>query len=481
MSNTSAEFPEMNEATGPDETTGEAQPHGEVAHWSERAVRRLAQAQAGGFSAIVIGALLFAIGEGQNTIVSGLLSGSGLTLLMVGLLVIVAAAYTRRLAPDHSFAPQSITSPRMWFVLLWGAGLAVAVFLLSAEPTAIVEQLLMLTLASLLMLAGSVWILRWLGGQRLKLWPASPEILLKWVPTWTVIWAGVWGVLSTFLAIVIEAAPVLALAVLSGTAFDEVPQTRLSSYEGIERAVSNPVLLITIFVGAVFGAPLIEEAVKAVGLRGLRRWIQRPADGWLLGFAVGLGFGLLEGVFNLDTAMNWFMGGWLRLAALLLHGLAASLTGLGYARYLQTQQRGELWRGYWRAVIIHGLWNASALTIAFMAITLGLGTLTLNPLVVCLAGPLIIGLAIFMVLLIRRVAKAGVQSSIQEDYQQAGLPLPGGWSPMPFNLGWRLVGRQPIFVPATMITPPAAPRNVSAPSPIADSYTRRVEDDLKSE
>jgi RsiW-degrading membrane proteinase PrsW (M82 family) len=361
----------------------------------------------------------------------------------------------------------------MWFVLTWGAGVAVAVSLLFLEPAGTAEQLIMLALSLGLMVAGSVWVIRWLGGQRIKYWPPDPEVVLRWAPSWTVLWASVWGVVSTFLAIVLEAFPVLALAILSGTAFEEVPQARLSSYEGIERAMNNPMLLAIIFVGAVIGAPLIEEAVKAAGLRGLRRWIQRPADGWLLGFAMGLGFGLLEGAFNLDTTQNWFLGGWVRLATLLLHGLATSLTGLGYARYLQTQQRGELWRGYWRAVIMHGLWNACALTIAFMGYQLSSFSFRPNELLTCLAGPLIIGASVLMVLLIRRVARAGVQSSIQEDYQQAGVALPGGWSPMKFNLGWRLVGRRPIFVPVTIAAQPEAPP--------ADSYGRRVEEDVKSE
>jgi RsiW-degrading membrane proteinase PrsW (M82 family) len=451
------------------------------ARWSAGAVRRLTQAQLLGFVAIVVGAVLFAIGEGQRVTISGLVSSSGLTLLMAGMIVIVAAGYTHRIRPERSFEPRPITNPRMWFVLMWGAGLAVTVLLLSATPTEIAEQLLMLMLAALLMAAGCVWTVRWLTGQRAKFWPAHPAIPLQWVPLWTVIWAGVWGVVSTCLAIVVEAAPILALAVLSGTAFNEVPQTRLNSYEGLERVFDHPELLVLLFGGAVLGAPLIEEAAKAVGLRGLRRWIQRPADGWLLGFAVGLGFGLLEGAFSLDTAMGWFAGGWARLAALLLHGLATSLTGLGYARYLQTRQRGEVWRGYGRAVLMHGLWNASALTIAYLTIALSRDTRALNPVLICLAGSVIIGLVIFMVLLIRRVANAGAQSSIQEDYQQAGVPLPGGWSPMPFNLGWRLVGRRPIFVPATMARQPAAPFTVPPSPPIDDPYIRRVEDDLKSD
>jgi hypothetical protein len=79
-----------------------------------------------------------------------------------------------------------------------------------------------------------------------------------------------------------------------------------------------------------------------------------------------------------------------------------------------------------------------------------------------------------MVLLIRRVARAGVQSSIQEDYQQAGVPLPDSWSPMKFNVGWRLVGRHPIVVPVTAAQP-EAPLNGSSANPIDDSSSEHGE------
>ena len=427
--------------------TGEAHPVEEAAHWSDRTMRRLAQAQVSGVLTMLIGAVLFAVGETRSTLTHNLLSSSGLSLLTIGLIVIVAASRTRHIAPDRSFVPLPITNPRMWFVLLWGAGLAASAILSALDMADVVNQLIMLALSMALMAVGCLWAVRWLGGQRAKFWPIHSPLLLRWVPAWTVQWAGVWGAASTLLAILIEAAPLWAVALLSGTALREVPPTRLSSYEGLERAIHSPLLLAVIFAGAVIGAPLAEEAVKAVGLRGLRRWIHSPADGWLLGFAAGLGFGLLEGAFNLDTTQNWLVGGWLRLAALLLHGLATSLTGLGYARYLQTQHRSELWRGYLRAVAMHGTWNACAVTIAFLGIMLGLSTFTLDVVLICFVGLLIIGAVVLMALMLRRVATAGAQSGIQEDHQQAGVPLPGGWSPMGFNLGWRFVGRRPIFVP----------------------------------
>ena len=80
----------------------------------------------------------------------------------MGLVVIVAAARTRGIAPDQSFAPRPITNPRMWFVLTWGAGIAVAVALSLLGLPEVVKQLIMLALSLSLMMAGSVWALRWL-------------------------------------------------------------------------------------------------------------------------------------------------------------------------------------------------------------------------------------------------------------------------------------------------------------------------------
>ena len=264
-------------------------------------------------------------------------------------------------------------------------------------------------------------------------------------------WAGVWGLISTIIAFVVEAAPVLLVALLAGVSFTDVSRAPLSPYESLTRVLDNPVLLVVIFLGAVVAAPIIEEAVKALGLRWLRPWIKHPSSGWLLGLAAGLGFGVLEGAFNLDTTDNWLMGSWVRLAALILHGLTTSLTGLGYARYLQSNRRSDLWRGYGRAVIMHGAWNAGAIGLGAIAAAAALSG---NLLFGCGGALAIVGLIVFMILLIRRVSKAGVQTSIQEDFQQANAPLPPGWRPMRFNFGWRLVGNRPAYAAIEVYSAP---------------------------
>jgi RsiW-degrading membrane proteinase PrsW (M82 family) len=432
------------------------------ARWSDRAQQRLQQVPVIGLLMVLSGAVLFVIGSTLNNLLTSFLANGGLTLFITGLVMIAAARRTRSLSPGQPFGPASIVSPRMWFVLLWGAGIVLVVLLNASEPSPAAEQLLMLIVAIPLMVVGGLWILRWLSGQLVRQWPPDTAATLQWVPTWAVIWAGVWGLISTIAAFVIEAAPVLLLALLSGAALSEIPRTSLSPYESLIRVLRNPVLLVLVFLGAVVAAPVIEEGVKALGLRWLRPWIKHPTSGWLLGLAAGLGFGMLEGAFNLDGTDNWLMGSWVRLAALLLHGLTTSLTGLGYARYLQSQRRSDLWRGYGHAVIMHGAWNASAIGLGAIA---GAAFLSGSLMLVCGGALAVLGLIAFMVLLIRRVSQAGVQTSIQEDFQQAGVPLPIGWNPMKFNLGWRMVGNRPVYSASGAAATTAAANSVAVQPP----------------
>jgi hypothetical protein len=97
-----------------------------------------------------------------------------------------------------------------------------------------------------------------------------------------------------------------------------------------------------VFIGACVGAPLVEEAAKALGLRGLRRWILSPADGWLLGFASGIGQNAGRRILIRASLVY----GRLDAAGALLLQSATSLTGLGYARYLHRAAGQNSRRGY---------------------------------------------------------------------------------------------------------------------------------------
>ena len=124
----------------------------------------------------------------------------------------------------------------------------------------------------------------------------------------------------------------------------------------------------------------------------------------------------------------------MRILGLLLYGNHTRRGGVALARSLQSGQRGGVAAGYGREVLLHGLWNASAIGI-------GVGFSTTSAW--CL-GVICLGVLIFLIVrMIPRTVLAGVQTVVQEGYQQAAVNLPPEWSPSDYGIGWRLMGSRP--------------------------------------
>lgn len=96
-------------------------------------------------------------------------------------------------------------------------------------------------------------------------------------------------------------------------------------------------------------APLVEEALKAVGVAWARP--RGARDGALAGALAGLGFGLAEAFFRAVL-------GEARLAAVLLHVVASALVGLAWAGRAQRLRAAALAGA---AVALHAAFNARAL------------------------------------------------------------------------------------------------------------------------
>ncbi|HSD85137.1 MAG TPA: PrsW family glutamic-type intramembrane protease, partial [Anaerolineae bacterium] len=349
------------------------------------------------------------------------------------------------------------------FVIVWIAGL-IASFMLRMRLKS--NILVIVMLAAALGASGGLWAYRWFANKLREEWPighlAAPlAVPLRWPRSWVINWAGMWGVFSTSLALAFEIFWLWLVTQLFGPTLTDVVESA-----PLTRSLPLPIILIVLFVGVAIIGPLIEEACKAIGLRLMRSAIQRPLDGLMMGMAAGIGFGLVESALYLGALGSpWLINGWVRLITLLLHGVATSIVGVAYARSLRTGRRRDVLAGYGRAVLLHGSWNAVAI-----GTLIGFAT----------SEWLILGLACAGVLLlvtgrlIPRTIVAGVQTVVQEGYEQANESLPPEWSPADYGLGWRLMGSRPIIVPGT-------PRTVSAPPPIEKVYIQRVEDDLKSE
>lgn len=129
----------------------------------------------------------------------------------------------------------------------------------------------------------------------------------------------------------------------------------------------KPAILISVAVMLVIAAPLIEEGVKSIGVPLFTLATGRkpsPAQGWLWGIAAGAGFAITEGLFNSAASLPFWAGiALLRVGATAMHLVTAGLTGLGWARTLDSRRPLPLLGGYLASVTLHGLWNGMTVLI----------------------------------------------------------------------------------------------------------------------
>lgn len=145
------------------------------------------------------------------------------------------------------------------------------------------------------------------------------------------------------------------------------------------------VVLPALFVFAV-AVPLIEEAVKTIGMP-LRAY-QRPSmpQALLWGLAGGAGFALAEGLFNSLGGMgSWAVIVSFRVGATILHCFTGALMGLAWYFALVEHRWGRGLGLYAASVGIHSLWNLLVAGMAFSSLNVQSSELTsLGPVA---AGP----------------------------------------------------------------------------------------------
>jgi RsiW-degrading membrane proteinase PrsW (M82 family) len=409
--------------------------------WSDRAKRYLSIALIVGGLITGVGLLLF-LDDSRMRSISSVLEGVllmlfGLYIMPLGISTIGVALRTRKAAPDQAYVPDTIENPRKWFVVMWLAGL-VASFVMKPQvasdikPTYITSMLI----TSGLVISGGLWCLRWLSSKIAQEWPigrldAPAPIRLHWPRDWTVAWSIVGGAFSGLLALGLE----VVLLMIFGSALNSLLSSVLLSSR-VSSSLTGPVVIL-ILGGFAVVAPLVEELCKALVLLVFRTSINRPIDGLMFGMAAGLGFGILESALYLIGGFNlWWIGAWVRLATILMHGTTTSMIGLAYARSRRTGQRSDLVKGYFRAVLLHGLWNGLVIGAALIVFSgqtlLGCG-----------------GLIFWLLLMSRqlpRIAIAGVETAVQDEYSAAELPMPPDWSPMDNGLAWKFAGSKPRYV-----------------------------------
>lgn len=123
-----------------------------------------------------------------------------------------------------------------------------------------------------------------------------------------------------------------------------------------------------LFLGFAFISvlvPLLEEALKPIGVWFLSRQKITPAQGFAYGVLSGAGYGLFENLVSTSSGgTEWALVAAARISALVLHSFTAGLLGWALASAWSEKRYLRLGIAYAIAVIAHGLWNGLAIVSA---------------------------------------------------------------------------------------------------------------------
>lgn len=241
-------------------------------------------------------------------------------------------------APHHYLAPlprkfRKVGAPLAAIIALGTLTALILIVITTVNPVGAIIGLVLTTVAMSVVVAAYLWLDRWE--------PEPPRLLVM---------AFLWGasvaiVLSIILEMVFEATVNSAATVDSETSW---------------------------FTVAV-GAPVIEEAAKGLFLlimmTGRRRHeLNSLTDCLVFAGLVGAGFAWIEDIFYIANGETLEVSLWTAALRLIMAPFAHSLftTFIGIGVYFALQKRtlpakaGCLLAGYLSAVLIHGLWNGSA-------------------------------------------------------------------------------------------------------------------------
>jgi RsiW-degrading membrane proteinase PrsW (M82 family) len=133
----------------------------------------------------------------------------------------------------------------------------------------------------------------------------------------------------------------------------------------IQPYLKNPLVVFGVLLFMAGIVPLLEEAIKPIGVWLLAKRRLTPVEGFTAGLISGAGFALVESLgYTSNGGQSWISSVLVRAPTALMHILTCGLTGWGLARAISLRRFRWLLAGYGGAVAIHGLWNGLTITAA---------------------------------------------------------------------------------------------------------------------
>jgi hypothetical protein len=114
--------------------------------------------------------------------------------------------------------------------------------------------------------------------------------------------------------------------------------------------------------------PAVEELLKPLGVWLLAGRLDSPAQGFTLGALSGAAYGLIETIGVSGQAEEWASLLFSRIGTGLLHITTSALVGAAIATAWRERRYLHLLGTYFLAVLLHGLWNTSAVLFTFSTV-----------------------------------------------------------------------------------------------------------------
>lgn len=143
---------------------------------------------------------------------------------------------------------------------------------------------------------------------------------------------------------------------------DELRAMRaLDEQAALRFLLANPgivILALIYFAGIV---PLIEEALKTLGLAAMNPSSTRARDALLWGVAAGTGFAFVENVLNTGVMLElWAVAMLARVGATIMHTANGITMARGWYAARVERRWDKLLRAYVASVMVHSIWNVFA-------------------------------------------------------------------------------------------------------------------------
>ena len=145
----------------------------------------------------------------------------------------------------------------------------------------------------------------------------------------------------------------------------ENPATMLSS---LSTYITRPPVLFTVLAFGAVLVPLIEEAIKPIGVWLLVDRLRTPQAGFAAGILSGAGYALFESLALANNSEDWLYVTFGRLGAGVIHIAATALVSWALVAAWQKGSYLRLGLAYVTAVLFHGLWNGLTITAALISL-----------------------------------------------------------------------------------------------------------------